>query len=102
MWNVLTGEMSLVGPRPHAPSMRTGGAETASLVSEYAHRHRVKPGLTGWAQVNGSRGPLHTPEAARERIRWDLAYIAKSNFWFDLWIMIRTLPALMGDKINIR
>ena len=102
LWNVLMGEMSLVGPRPHAPSMRTGGTETASLVAEYAHRHRVKPGLTGWAQVNGSRGPLHTPEAARERIRWDLDYIAKSNFWFDLWIMARTLPALMGDRINVR
>lgn len=101
-WNVLTGDMSLVGPRPHAPSMKTGGTETAKLVSEYAHRHRVKPGITGWAQVNGSRGPLHTPESARERIRWDLDYIAKANFWFDLWIMLRTGPALLGDRINIR
>lgn len=101
-WNVLTGDMSLVGPRPHAPSMKTGGTETAKLVAEYAHRHRVKPGITGWAQVNGSRGPLHTPESARERIRWDLDYIAKANFWFDLWIMLRTGPALLGDRINIR
>lgn len=102
LWNVLTGEMSLVGPRPHAPSMKTGGTKTSNLVSEYAHRHRVKPGITGWAQVNGSRGPLHTPEAARERIRWDLEYVARSNVWFDFWIMLRTLPALLGDKINIR
>ncbi|WP_323761014.1 exopolysaccharide biosynthesis polyprenyl glycosylphosphotransferase [Maricaulis sp.] len=102
LWNVLTGEMSLVGPRPHAPGMRTGGTETAKLVAEYAHRHRVKPGITGWAQINGSRGPLHTPEAARERIALDVAYIAKANVWFDLWIMIRTLPALLGDKANIR
>ena len=102
LWNVLAGDMSLVGPRPHAPAMRTGGTETSKLVAEYAHRHRVKPGITGWAQVNGSRGPLHSPEAARDRIRWDLDYIARANFWFDLWIMMRTLPALLGDKINIR
>jgi Undecaprenyl-phosphate glucose phosphotransferase len=101
-WNVITGDMSLVGPRPHAPSMKTGGTETSNLVAEYAHRHRVKPGITGWAQINGSRGPLHTPEAARDRIRWDVDYIAKSGFFFDLWIMAKTLPALLGDKINIR
>jgi Undecaprenyl-phosphate glucose phosphotransferase len=102
LWNVLVGDMSLVGPRPHAPDMRTGGTETSKLVAEYAHRHRVKPGITGWAQVNGSRGPLHSPEAARERVRWDLEYIARANFWFDLWIVLRTVPALLGDKINIR
>ena len=101
-WNVITGEMSLVGPRPHAPEMRTGGTETSNLVAEYAHRHRVKPGITGWAQINGSRGPLHTPEAARERVKLDLEYIARANVWFNLWIMLRTLPALLGDKINIR
>ncbi|WP_421786394.1 exopolysaccharide biosynthesis polyprenyl glycosylphosphotransferase [Hyphobacterium sp.] len=102
LWNVLKGEMSLVGPRPHAPGMRTGGALTSSLVAEYAHRHRVKPGLTGWAQVNRSRGPLHTPEAARERIRYDVEYIARASLLFDVWIMLRTGPALLGDKINIR
>lgn len=102
LWNVLAGDMSLVGPRPHAPDMRTGGTETSKLVAEYAHRHRAKPGITGWAQVNGSRGPLHSPEAARERVRLDLEYIARANFWFDLWIMLRTLPALLGDRANIR
>lgn len=102
LWNVLTGDMSLVGPRPHAPDMRTGGTETSKLVAEYAHRHRVKPGITGWAQINGSRGPLHSPEAARERVRLDVEYIARANVWFDLWIMLRTLPALLGDKANIR
>jgi len=102
LWNVVAGSMSLVGPRPHAPGMRTGGTETSKLVAEYAHRHRVKPGITGWAQINGSRGPLHSPEAARERVRLDVEYIARANFWFDLWIMLRTLPALLGDKVNIR
>ena len=102
LWNVLAGDMSLVGPRPHAPDMRTGGTQTSRLVAEYAHRHRVKPGITGWAQINGSRGPLHSPEAARERVRLDVEYIARANVWFDLWIMLRTLPALLGDKANIR
>ena len=102
LWNVLRGDMSLVGPRPHAPGMKTGGAETASLVKEYMHRYRVKPGITGWAQVNGSRGPLHSPEAARERVRLDVDYVSRAGLWFDLWIMMRTLPALLGDKINIR
>lgn len=102
LWNVLKGDMSLVGPRPHAPGMKTGGTLTSSLVAEYAHRHRVKPGLTGWAQVNGSRGPLHSPEAARERIRYDVEYISRASLWFDFWIMLRTGPALLGDKINIR
>ena len=102
LWNVLRGDMSLVGPRPHAPGMRTGGTETAQIVADYAHRHRVKPGLTGWAQIHGSRGPLHSPEAARERIRLDVDYITRSNFWLDLSIIARTLPALLGDKANIR
>ena len=52
--NVLTGEMSLVGPRPHAPQMKTGEVESARLVAEYAHRHRIKPGMTGWAAIKGS------------------------------------------------
>ncbi len=102
LFNVVMGSMSLVGPRPHAPGMRTGGTQTSKLVAEYAHRHRVKPGLTGWAQVNGSRGPLHSPEAARDRVRLDVDYIARASFWFDLWIMMRTLPALLGDTQNIR
>lgn len=100
--NVLKGEMSLVGPRPHAVGMRTGDVESHLLVAEYAHRHRMKPGMTGWAQINGSRGPLHTPEEVRERIRYDLDYVDRASFWFDLWIILKTAPALLGDKDNIR
>ncbi|MDB5457992.1 MAG: hypothetical protein JWP92_3577, partial [Caulobacter sp.] len=62
LFNVLRGEMSLVGPRPHAIGMKTGEIESAKLVAQYAHRHRMKPGLTGWAAINGSRGPVDTPE----------------------------------------
>jgi len=102
LWNVLKGDMSLVGPRPHAVDMRTGDADTASLIWGYAHRHRVKPGLTGWAQVNGSRGPLHSPDAVRERIEYDLDYVARSSFWLDLAIMARTPMVLLGDRVNVR
>jgi polysaccharide biosynthesis protein PslA len=102
LFNVLGGEMSLVGPRPHAIGMRTGDVESEKLVAAYAHRHRVKPGMTGWAQVHGSRGPMHDAEAVRERIRYDLAYIERASLWLDLWIMLKTLPALLGDKQRTR
>lgn len=98
LFNVLMGEMSLVGPRPHAIGMRTGSIDTCKIVTEYAHRHRLKPGITGWAQVNGSRGPVHTDAEVRERIRLDLEYIERASFWFDMWILLRTVPSLLGDK----
>lgn len=102
LFNVLMGDMSLVGPRPHAVGMRTGSIETCRIVAEYAHRHRLKPGITGWAQVNGSRGPVHTEEEVRERVRLDLEYIERASLWFDMWVLLRTAPALLGDKLRIR
>ena len=102
LMNVLKGEMSLVGPRPHATGMRTGDTESYKLVEEYAHRHRVKPGMTGWAQINGSRGPLHNAEDVAERVRLDVEYIERSNWLFDLYIMVKTLPVMLGDSENIR
>lgn len=102
LFNVLAGFMSLVGPRPHAVDMHTGDVESRLLVAEYAHRHRVKPGLTGWAQVKGSRGPLHNADDVRERVRLDVEYVDKANFWFDLWIMLKTAPVLLGDGENTR
>lgn len=100
--NVLKGEMSLVGPRPHAVGMHTGDIQTYKLVEEYAHRHKVKPGMTGWAQINGSRGPLHDAEAVATRVRLDMEYIERSNAVFDLMIMAKTIPCLIGDSENIR
>ncbi len=102
LFNVLAGNMSLVGPRPHAVGMRTGDVESWKLVAHYAHRHRVKPGLTGWAQINGSRGPLDNAEQVRERVRLDVDYIRRAGFWFDLWIMLKTGPCLLGDSEAIR
>lgn len=102
LFNVLAGEMSLVGPRPHAVGMKTGDVESEKLVAEYAHRHRIKPGMTGWAQIHGSRGPVHTVEDVAERVRYDVAYIERANFWLDLWIMAATIPCLIGDTRAIR
>ncbi len=100
--NVLKGEMSLVGPRPHAIGMKTGHVESARLVAEYAHRHRIKPGMTGWAAVKGSRGPLHTAAEVRQRVRLDVEYVERQSFWLDLWIMAVTVPVLLGDRVAVR
>jgi Undecaprenyl-phosphate glucose phosphotransferase len=100
--NVLRGEMSLVGPRPHAIGMKTGSQESSRLVAEYAWRHRMKPGITGWAQINGSRGPVDTPEAVRQRVALDIDYIERQSFWFDLYILAMTLPTLLGDRHRVR
>lgn len=100
--NVLTGDMSLVGPRPHAIGMRTDGRDSIDLVAEYAHRHRVKPGMTGWAQINGSRGALQSQADIARRVQLDVEYIERSGFFFDLMIMLKTVPCLLGDSETIR
>lgn len=102
IFNVLHGEMSLVGPRPHAVAMKTGHVMSSDIVAEYAHRHRIKPGMTGWAAINGSRGPMHTAADVRRRVQLDIDYIERQSFWFDVWIMARTLPVLLGDKLAVR
>jgi exopolysaccharide biosynthesis polyprenyl glycosylphosphotransferase len=100
--NVLKGEMSLVGPRPHAVGMKSGGADAASLVNSYSHRHRMKPGLTGLAAIRGSRGPVDDAESLRRRVMLDLSYIERQSVWLDLWIMALTLPLMLGDKSAAR
>ena len=102
LMNVIKGDMSLVGPRPHAVGMRTGDIESYKLVEEYAHRLKVKPGITGWAQINGSRGPLHHAEEVTRRVKLDVEYIERRSILFDLMIMIKTIPCLFGDRENIR
>jgi Undecaprenyl-phosphate glucose phosphotransferase len=102
LFNVIAGEMSLVGPRPHAIGMKTGDVESAKLVAEYAHRHRIKPGMTGWAAVNGSRGPLHEADDVSRRVELDVGYIERQSFWFDMSILVRTVPSMLGDRHSVR
>lgn len=100
--NVLAGEMSLVGPRPHAIGMTASETEVTRIVGDYAHRHRMKPGITGWAQINGSRGPVHTAEEVRERVRLDMEYVRRASVWLDMWIVLMTAPRLLGDRDRAR
>jgi Undecaprenyl-phosphate glucose phosphotransferase len=90
-WNVLMGEMSVVGPRPHAISHDD---LYDTLISDYAFRRHVKPGLTGWAQVNGCRGETPTVEKMEERVLHDLWYINNWSFWLDLRIVLRTMGSM--------
>lgn len=90
LFNVLRGEMSLVGPRPHAVNMRTEAQLGHEIVDTYAHRHRVKPGITGWSQVNGSRGATDTAEQLRRRVELDLYYVENWSPYLDLKILVMT------------
>ena len=89
--NVVQGSMSLVGPRPHAPNTKAADKLFAEVVSQYAVRHRVKPGITGWAQVNGWRGETKTEDQVRSRVRFDLDYIQNWSLALDLKILVLTL-----------
>jgi exopolysaccharide biosynthesis polyprenyl glycosylphosphotransferase len=102
LFNVLSGEMSLVGPRPHAVGMQTAGADSARLVADYAHRYRMKPGITSWAAIHGSRGPVHTVADIARRVALDVAYIERQSFWLDAYILLKTAPLLLGDRQAIR
>jgi Undecaprenyl-phosphate glucose phosphotransferase len=88
LFNVLTGDMSLVGPRPHALSHDHDYERRISL---YARRHNVKPGITGWAQINGYRGQIDTDDKIHKRIEHDLFYIDNWSLWLDLKIIARTV-----------
>ena len=91
IFNVLRGEMSIVGPRPHAPGTRAGSRPFEQVVDRYAARHRVKPGLTGLAQVRGLRGETRTEDKLVRRVEADLEYIESWSLWLDLVIILRTL-----------
>jgi undecaprenyl-phosphate galactose phosphotransferase/putative colanic acid biosynthesis UDP-glucose lipid carrier transferase len=88
LWNVLRGDMSLIGPRPHALA-HDNYFET--LLGDYAFRHHVKPGITGWAQCNGARGATPTIEHIAKRVKLDLWYINNWSLWLDLLILIKTI-----------
>lgn len=96
--NVLRGDMSLVGPRPHATMMRVGDKYYFDAVKGYSARHRVKPGITGLAQVRGLRGEIDTAERARKRVEYDIYYIENWSPLLDIRIMIETLVKIVWDK----
>jgi len=89
--NVVRGEMSIVGPRPHATAAKAGSLLYQEAVKYYDARHRVKPGITGWAQVNGWRGETDTVEQIRKRVEHDLYYIENWSILLDLRIIVRTI-----------
>ena len=95
LWNVLKGDMSLIGPRPHALA-HDNYFET--LLSDYAFRHHVKPGITGWAQCNGARGATPSVEHIAERVKLDLWYINNWSLWLDLLITIRTVIEVLRKR----
>ena len=90
LFNVLKGDMSLVGPRPHAIDMRTEDRLGPEISAQYPHRHRVRPGITGWSQVNGARGATSTSAQLRHRVELDLQYIDQWSLLLDLKILART------------
>jgi len=96
--NVLKGDMSIVGPRPHATHMRVGDLYYQEAVRGYAGRHRVKPGITGLAQVKGLRGEIRTLERAKRRVELDQEYINQWSVWLDIRVLLLTVRAVFMDS----
>ncbi|WMT72915.1 undecaprenyl-phosphate glucose phosphotransferase [Bradyrhizobium sp. Ash2021] len=95
LWNVLRGEMSLVGPRPHALAHDNYYDQ---VISKYVYRHHMKPGLTGWAQANGFRGETPTIDLMEKRVECDVWYVSNWSIWLDIRIIFRTAVALMYQE----
>jgi polysaccharide biosynthesis protein PslA len=98
LFNVIGGDMSLVGPRPHPTRMKVGDRYYQDAVRGYAGRHRVKPGITGLAQVKGVRGEIRTTERAKLRVELDTKYIDTWSVWLDMWILVATFRAVVWDR----
>ena len=95
---VLFGNLSLVGPRPHAVHAKAEDRLYDEAVDGYFARHRVKPGITGWAQINGWRGEIDNQEKIQSRVEHDLYYIENWSILFDLYILMRTPFALLRSE----
>jgi Undecaprenyl-phosphate glucose phosphotransferase len=98
LFNVLRGTLSLVGPRPHATQAKAAGTLYDEVVDGYFARHKVKPGITGWAQINGWRGETDTREKIEQRVKHDLEYIDNWSLGFDFYILAKTPLALLRSE----
>lgn len=98
MFNVLAGDLSLVGPRPHAVHAQTGDLKYTEVVEHYFARHKVKPGVTGWAQINGWRGEIDHGDKIKNRTAHDLYYIENWSLWLDLKILVLTPIRLIKSE----
>ena len=98
LFNVLLGNLSLVGPRPHAVQAKAGGELYDEAVDGYFARHKVKPGITGWAQINGWRGETDTREKIEKRVEHDLFYIENWSVFLDLYILLKTPLSLLKTE----
>ena len=98
IFNVLQGTMSIVGPRPHALRTTAGGLALDEAADRYMARHRVKPGITGWAQVNGLRGELDSADKLRRRVDYDMDYITRWSLSFDFKIIVMTCLLMLYDR----
>jgi Undecaprenyl-phosphate glucose phosphotransferase len=98
LFNVLNGTLSLVGPRPHATHAKAANELYNEVVDTYFARHKVKPGITGWAQINGWRGETDTREKIEKRVEYDLYYIDNWSLFLDFYILLRTPFALLDTR----
>ncbi len=99
LFDVLRGRLSLVGPRPHAvDALSSGRQRFAQIVDGYSARHRLPPGITGWAQINGWRGEIDDPAKLRARVEHDLFYIENWSLWLDIKILLRTPVSLLDTR----
>jgi putative colanic acid biosynthesis UDP-glucose lipid carrier transferase len=96
-FNVLLGHMSVVGPRPHPLRLNDQYRE---IIDKYMVRHFVRPGITGWAQVNGLRGETRTPELMEKRVELDVWYLENWSFWLDLKIVVKTVTNMFSKDPN--
>ena len=98
LFNVLSGDMSLVGPRPHAVASTAADSPFWDIDGRYWHRGAVKPGITGLAQIRGYRGATLTEEDLRNRVNSDLEYMSDWSLWRDIWVLAKTFRVLVHEN----